>query len=674
MTTSITNISELNQLGLSSSQIERINHYLSTLPASETWKKIITEVLTSDHSFELHKVLYTTVYPDWEKLPAPAWFPSIENLTTSNIATRMAELIIKSYEHFHAWSVENYPEYWRDIITKLNIRFEQPFSKIVDLAAGIESPKWLPDAKLNIVNSCFNAPKDAIAIIYQAENGALKKTTYEKLDKLSNQVASGLLKYFKSGDAIGICMPMTAECIAIYLGIIKAGCVVVSIADSFSADEISTRLKITQAKGIFTQDFIFRSEKYLPLYVRVKDASAPTAIVLACEHSLTEKLRPGDKQWHEFLAQEDSFLARSANPQDWINILFSSGTTGTPKAIPWNHTTAIKVATDAYFHQDIQPGDVLAWPTNIGWMMGPWLIFASLLNQGTLALFDGVPSGKSFGKFVQDAKVTMLGVVPSFVKIWRSSACMEGLDWSAIKCFSSTGESSNVEDMLYLMSLVNYKPIIEYCGGTEIGGAYLTSTLVQPNAPAAFSTPTLGLDLILLDEEGKTTNIGEVALIPPSMGLSTELLTPDHHQIYFEGMPKSSTQQMLRRHGDQLEKFPNGFYRALGRVDDTMNLGGIKISSAEIERTLVDVENVLETAAIAITPPAGGPSLLVIYAVPKDKSANPPGNLKTLMQTRINQHLNPLFKIHDVVLIDALPRTASNKVMRRVLRKEWGES
>ena len=666
--TNALNDAQLKELGLNSDQIKQVQYYIQTLSPVECWQKISTEILTPRQPFTLHQLLYTTIYPAWAKEPAPAWFPAKKSAKETNIATRMAELSLSSYEQFHAWSVTNYQDYWRDIIKKLNIQFEKPFSSIVDLSNGIESPNWLPDAKLNIVNSCFHAAKNDVAIIHQTENGPLKKMSYDELDRLSNRVANSLAKHFQPGDAIGICMPMTAECVAIYLGIIKAGCAVVSIADSFSADEIATRLRITQAKAIFTQDYILRSEKRLPLYARVKEANAPTAIVLSSENQLTEKLRPGDHNWQEFLSAQDKFTAVAGNPHDAINILFSSGTTGDPKAIPWNHTTAIKAAADAYFHHDVKPGEVFAWPTNIGWMMGPWLIFATLLNRGTMALFDGAPLGTASGEFIQNAKVNILGVVPSIVKAWRSSACMEGFDWSAIKCFTSTGESSNTEDMLYLMSLAGYRPIIEYCGGTEIGGAYITSTLVQANAPAAFTTPTLGLDLILIDEQGQPTNNGEVALIPPSIGLSTTLLNKDHHQVYFAEMPKSLDGKMLRRHGDQLQKFANGFYRALGRVDDTMNLGGIKISSAEIERALIGIENVFETAAIAVNPPGGGPSQLVIYTVAKNKALVKISELKAAMQCKINQHLNPLFKIYEAVLIDALPRTASNKVMRRVLR------
>ena len=558
------------------------------------------------------------------------------------------------------------------MVKKLGIRFKTPYEKIVDLSKGPEFPSWLVGAKLNIAESCFQTTSGKTAIIYQEEGGPLKTISYKELDQLSNRVANGLKKLgFKKGDAIAIDMPMRMESVAIYIGIVMAGSVVVSIADSFSSQEIATRLGISKAKGVFTQDVIIRGDKTLPLYTKVTAALAPLTILLPARGSLATQLRKGDFEWKNFLSDNDQFDPVLCNPSDHTNILFSSGTTGDPKAIPWTQTTPIKCAADGYLHHDIQPGDVVAWPTNLGWMMGPWLIYASLINKATMAIYYGAPTGREFGEFVEQAKITVLGLVPSIVKVWRQTECMKGLNWTKIKAFSSTGECSNAEDYLFLMSLANYRPVIEYCGGTEIGGGYITGTLVQTASPAIFTTPTLGLDFAILDEFGKPTNNGELFIIPPSIGLSTELLNQDHHVVYYKDTPSGPHGELLRRHGDQIEALPGGFFCAHGRADDTMNLGGIKISSAEIERVLNKLGLITETAAIAVNPPGGGPSQLVIYVVPKAGTKIEKQSLQDLMQKTIKEDLNPLFKIHDTVIIDSLPRTASNKVMRRVLRDRY---
>ena len=663
-----------------------------------------------------------------------AWVPSLEQIQATNIAALMRHLDLCSYPELYAWSIRDRAGFWELMIQRLGIRFQQPYTQLVDLSAGTESPRWLVNAQFNIVESCFQAPETAPAIVFQKEGRSIETWSYHKLHALTNRVANGLVKLgLRSGDAIAIDLPMTAESIAIYLGIIKAGCVVVSIADSFAATEIATRLRLSQAKAIFTQDWIQRCGKQLPLYAKVIAAEAPLAIVLSQYAVPDVELRSGDFTWKQFLSPMETFDPVPMAPSSHINILFSSGTTGDPKAIPWTQTTPIKCAVDAHLHHDLHPGDVVAWSTNLGWMMGPWLIYASLINRATIALYEGAPTTRGYGQFIQDAGVTMLGVVPSLVSGWKTTNCMQGLNWSAIKAFSSTGECSNPQDMRFLMSLAGCKPVIEYCGGTEIGGAYITGTLVQPCMPATFTTPALGLDFVILDEANCPADKGEGFLIPPAIGLSTELLNQDHHQVYFANTPwfeqtedtetrghrdtgttnkrqgakhystlhprhsSLSTQNsklktynsklnpppstlqppahplpaLLRRHGDYLERLPNGYYRMCGRVDDTMNLGGIKVSSAEIEQAINTVEGICETAAIAVSPGGGGPSQLIIYAVVAPTTQNSQTELAALLQAAIAQHLNPLFKIRDLVIVEALPRTASNKVMRRVLRDQY---
>ncbi len=355
------------------------------------------------------------------------------------------------------------------------------------------------------------------------------------------------------------------------------------------------------------------------------------------------------------------------------NILFSSGTTGDPKAIAWSHVTPLKSVVDGFYHHDVHAADVVAWPTNLGWMMGPWLIYASLVNGAAMALYDDIPTDGGFGRFVRDAGVTVLGVVPSLVSAWRASGCMEGLDWSKVRLFSSTGEASNPSDMAYLMELAGGRPVIEYCGGTEIGGGYIAGTVLQPAYPSQFTTAAVGLDFVVLDDEGEKARSGELFVVPPSIGLSTTLLNRDHHEVYFEGAPTLEGVK-LRRHGDSMERLDNGNYRALGRMDDTMNLGGIKVSSAEIERVIGTVEGIAEAVAVAVAPEGGGPSRLHVYCVAESEAKLDVEGVRTAMQSEVRAHLNPLFKIEQVAFVDELPRTASNKVMRRKLRALAQES
>lgn len=599
----------------------------------------------------------------------PFWKPSKETIEQSNIYKMMQTYGFENYQDFWKWSVTNKEDFWEATVQNLGIKFAQKFTSILDISKGVENAQWLKNAQLNIVDSCFQNSGEATAILFQEEGKVIQKVTQQELLNLVNQAANGLVALgLKLGDRIAIDMPMTLEAVAIYLAGIKAGMPIVTIADSFTPNEIAVRLKIAEPKVIFTQDVLQRTGKELPLFSKIMEANAPKAIVLKVSEDPIS-LRNGDIYWDSFLSSNTEFTSVIQNSDAIITILFSSGTTGEPKAIPWTHTTPIKGASDGYYHQNIQQNDVVCWPTNLGWMMGPWLVFAALINKASIALYYGAPMGADFGEFVQNAKVNMLGVIPSFVKYWKNTACMEQFNWGKIKCFSSTGEVSNPSEMEYLMQLANNKPVIEYCGGTEIGGGYVTSTLVQPNIASTFSTQALGGEFILLDENNNKSSKGELFLIPPIMGLSNTLLNRNHFEVYYKDTPTYGG-KLLRRHGDQMEQLENGYYKALGRVDDAMNLGGIKVSAIQIETILNSLEFIKESVAIAVSPKDGGPSLLVVYYVEKESTLLDDERLQEA-KTCIRKQLNPLFKVTDLIKIVNLPRTASNKVMRRKLRDEY---
>ena len=669
----------LRGLGLDDQTARAIAEKLRELPpgaqAPETWRLVSRNLLAPDVPFAAHLYLYKSVFSDWDwsQGPPPAWTPTEDEIRSSNIAAFSRRVGLRSISDLHRWSADHREEFWKEMIRTLGIRFQAEPKGVVDLSRGPEQPKWLPGSRMNIAESCFQAGRDTRAVVYQREGGALEELTVGELESLSNRFANALASLaLPRKTSVAIAMPMTVEAVAAYLGAVKAGYAVASIADSFAPDEIATRLRIAGATIAVTQDVVLRGGKTLPMYQKVVDAGADRVIVVPIGASPQVTLRSRDLSWAEFLSEKDRFDAVPCDPDDTTNYLFSSGTTGDPKAIPWTHTTPIKCAMDGFLHHNIKPGEVVAWPTSIGWMMGPWLIYASLVNRAAIALYYGAPVTREFCEFVQNARVQMLGVVPSLVKAWQNTGAARGLDWTSIEIFSSTGECSNSDDYLYLMSLARYRPIVEYCGGTEIGGGYISGTIVQPASPATFSIPSYGLDFYILDERGEPAKNGELFLVPPSIGLSNTLLNKDHHQVYYAETPRGPKGELLRRHGDETEELPGGYFRGHGRADDTMNLGGIKVSSTEIEPALAAVNGVVETAAVAFNPPQGGPSLLVVYAV-LSSGVGASDTLKKEMQRAIATRLNPLFKIHDVVPVDALPRTASNKVMRRVLRDSYSK-
>ena len=632
----------------------------------ETWQQVSQwrelQPLTVEERIALHEQTFAS----WNVAadgPAPIWFPTEQDISASNLHALMEQTGQPDFESLRNWWQESREEFWTVAASEINGLFAEPAECTLD-GDDPRNPNWFPGAKMSVVQACRGvADGDQVAIKHAAADGEIHEISYDELFAQVRLFAARIRAAgFEPGDRLAIVMPMNAKSVVIYLGILYAGCAAVSIADSFAAGEIAKRLRISQAKAVFCSESYQRAGKTIALGESVVGAGE------ICEKAgQVVRLFADDYAWPDVEPLVDPFVG---NADHIVNVLFSSGTTGDPKAIPWDQTTPIKCATDGKYHHDIKVGDVVVWPTNLGWMMGPWLIFATLMNGGTIGLFEDAPTGEGFGKFVQDAKTTMLGVVPALVRHWKKTMCMEAFDWSSIRCFSSTGEASNEKDMTYLSALAGFRPIIEYCGGTEIGGGYASSTMIQPNVPAAFSTVAIGNQIVILDDDGQPTDEGELYLVPPSIGLSRTLLNRDHFETYYANVPDSDLP--LRRHGDRLQRLPGGYFRACGRMDDTMNPGGIKVGSAEIETIINGVDGIDESAVIAVPENGTGPDQLIAFLVSKEELDT--ALVLKAINSAIRAKLNPLIRIAAIRPIEKLPRTASNKIMRRELRSlESGE-
>ena len=698
------------------------------------WRTFVDRTRRETLPFEAHLETYHQIFDGRrsEDGPAAAWIPDEETVRRSNLRASMDAVGIDRYEDFHAWSVRDRPAFWTHTLQRLGVVFTRPPDTILDMVGGVRQPRWLPGAEMNIVDSCFTADPDHPAVFKTGEDDdSLSTITYGELERLVNRLANGLVDRGLAPDrAIALYMPLSLECVTVYLAIIRAGSSVVSIADSFPAAEVRSRMATAGADCIVTMDHIIRGIKTIPLYDTVIEAGASTVIVVptggrgsredghasiqgdqaspqsnqASRRGLNEaRLRDGDISWLDLFSSDDTFESVTGDPYRTTNVLFSSGTTGDPKAIPWTHLTPLKGAMDGLYHQDIRPGDVTAWPTNIGWMMGPWLIYATLVNGAAMALYPGTTSEAGYPRFIQRAGVTMLGVIPSLVRTWRHSGATDGVDWSSVRVFSSTGEPASRTDYLWLMSRAAYRaPVIEYLGGTEIGGGHLACTVVQPSSPATFNTANLGVDFIILDEDGREVEeggTGELYLRPPALGMSQQLLNGDHEAVYYASCPAGTRGEILRRHGDHAQRLHRGYYRAQGRADDGMNLGGILVSPLDLERIVDGHPDVYESAAVAVQPEGEGAERLVIFIVPEPGSVYagaisdpdaisgpgayldlvPAADLKTEalkeeLQALISSGLNPLFKIYELKIAAELPHTASGKLVRRALRNQLNHS
>lgn len=689
--------------GLTPQESQRVVDILSQHRHQAAWDVLRNTVLTPDHPMSAHRLVADRAFAGWNEAtqgPRPIWHANPQAIQQSNLHSLMTTLNVGSYDELYRWSISHGRAFWLKMLALMNVRFHNGYRPELDNIVDLSNPeeaKWLPGATLNIAECCFQAKGDAPAIISQVEGSdELITISYAQLRSRANRVASAIIKAgFKQGDRFAIDMPMHVDAVAIYLGVLLMGGTVVALADSFRGSEIDVRLHAAApVAGIFIQSSTGGARRF-PLYAEVvQSASVPRAIVLTSAGEAPPKLRAGDMIWDDFLAAgSEQFEAASCAADHPLVIIFSSSTSSPkakegekpkpPKAIAWQAHTAIKSTMDAHFHHNMQPGKVLCWPTNLGWMMGSFAIFAAFANRGTLALFEGNVVSREFCRFVERAKVNMLGLVPSIAEGWEKLDATKGCDWSAIELFSSTGSPSNPSNYFYLMSRApGYRPVFEYMGGTEIGGGYLHGSVMHPASPSCFTTPTLGTELFVPEQDSEDWRAGEVFIVLrdgpgecPPMGLSNHLLNFEHHEKYFPRELKTPEGYRLREHGDLLLMQPGGFIRSGGRADDGMNLNGIKTSSLDIENYIktARIVGLRDVAAVAVRPPEGGEDWLVLYVV-TDTPQITAQQLFAPCREAIKAYNPQLARVHDVVRIESLPLTASGKLRRRFLQDAYLES
>ena len=227
MTTSKVDVMYLATTGASKEQAESIWSKLQAIPEgtspADIWDELTGGVLNPSVPFPVHELLFRVVFGEWDNPqgPPPAWRPTSEQIAQSNITAFSDKTGRRSFDDLYRWSTRHRAEFWGHVIVALGIRFHKEPERVLDESGGPEAARWLPGARMNIADSCFTAPADRAAVIFQAEDAAPQTMTYGELDRLSNRVANSLRAIgIGVGDAVAIDMPMTVEAVASYLGIV----------------------------------------------------------------------------------------------------------------------------------------------------------------------------------------------------------------------------------------------------------------------------------------------------------------------------------------------------------------------------------------------------------------------------------------------------------------------
>jgi acetyl-CoA synthetase len=671
-----------------------------------------------------------------------AWTPTEAVIERAQLTQFMKQIGAADWGELYRRSIEDVEEFTEEVIKFLDIRFDPPYDKLLDTTGGIQFPKWCAGGGLNITEMCLDRwqtdeMRDLPAIIWEGEDRNTLEIGYEELLSDVEICAAGLrVNGIGKGDAVGIHLPMIPETVIALLAIGRIGAIAVPVFSGYGVSAIESRLNAVGAKALFTCDGFTRRGKFFDAFAVAKEAvkncpSIERIFVVADENPLEDDLRVLTF-WHELMNEgldpenEHLSVAEKTLAEDPLIILYTSGTTGKPKGIAHTHASfPIKAAQDMAFGTDVTAGTRISWLTDLGWMMGPWLIYGALINGGTIVIYDGAPDYPSpdrMWEFCARHKVEILGISPTLVRslATRGDDLPKKHDLSSLRAFASTGEPWNPAPWWWLFEKVgdSKRPIINYSGGTEISGGILMGNPLLPIKPCSFPAPCPGIDVAVLDEEGNPVErgkVGELAIRQPWIGMARGFW--GEKERYLETYWNRFENIWI--HGDWAMQDEDGHWYILGRSDDTLKVAGKRVGPAEVESLLVAHELVSEAAVIGVPdeikgtamvafcvlsePPAAGASGLRLETQEtegsdkeshakaqstqsEDEERTTPASghssfvrrraleplalqaeLKALVAKDMGKPLAPS-RIH---FVSALPKTRNAKVMRRVIRSAY---
>ena len=326
---------------------------------------------------------------------------------------------------------------------------------------------------------------------------------------------------------------------------------------------------------------------------------------------------------------------------------------------------------------DLHADETLFWMTDMGWMMGPWEVFGTLLLGATVMLYDGAPDFPQPDRvwsLVDRHKVTSLGVSPTLIRALRSRSggsdeIVRQHNLSSLRKFGSTGEPWNPEPWMWLFHNIGRGklPIINYSGGTEISGGILMGNVLTPMKPCAFSGPLPGMAADVVDENGKSVRgqVGELVIREPWIGMTRGFWKdPERYvETYWSRVPD------VWVHGDWAAIDDDGLWYILGRSDDTIKIAGKRVGPAEVESVLVAHPEVSEAAAIGVPDSIKGESLICFCVLKKDANGDPA--LAAELIQNVSRDLGKALAPRTVIFVDDIPKTRNAKVMRRIVRAAY---
>lgn len=612
------------------------------------------------------------------------WIPSEDFKRASNWSALIAAEGLADYAALERKAAAEPEWFWDALIRFLGVQFVKPYTQVLDPSKGIEWPQWCVGATGNMTVSLIDRHLAAgrgghEAIVGESEDGKTRRLTYRELAVEVNRLASGLAALgLKQGDAVGVHLPMIPEVAITFLALARLGCIVLPLFSGFGAAAIATRLNEAEAVAAITTDGSLRRGKSVEMKRLLNEASkdVPTLrhIVVARRLGADVPMQAGrDVWWDDVTARgRDDFPAVELPAEHPLMIVYTSGTTGRPKGTVHTHCgVTVKTGEDFILCFDLKPTDRLLWMTDFGWLVGPLQITAALLAGATCVLVEGTPDYPETGRLwrlVQDQKISFLGCGPTLARMMMryGNEDIAKYNLSSLRLAASTGEPWDPDSWMWIYekALGRRGPLMNYSGGTEMGGIVATNVLF-PIKPASFSGPIPGTGADIVDAEGHSVGpdtVGELVMRQACIGTTRGLWRDPQRYIdnYWSRFPG------MWMHGDWASRDTDGSWFIHGRSDDTIKIAGKRTGPAEFESLLLATHRVSDAAAVAVPDPIKGSAVVCTVIASPDET--PGDDLAAALSDAVVSGLGGSFRPKQVLFVRDLPRTRNMKTMRRVIR------
>lgn len=590
----------------------------------------------------------------------------------------------KEYERIYDEAAKNPEEFWASAAESLHwfkkwdtiLEWNEPFAK------------WFVGGTLNIAYNCLDRHletyrKNKAAFIWEGETGEVRTLTYQQLHTEVCKFANVLIKLgIETGDRVALYMPLVPELAIAMLACARIGATHTVIFGGFSADAISDRVNDCDCKIIVTADGGFRRGREIKLKSIVDEAVAKTpdvksVVVFQRTKSEVVMKENFDFWWHDLMCEvDDKCEAVELDSEHPLFILYTSGTTGKPKGIL--HTTGgylTQTTLTSKWIFDLKDEDVYWCSADIGWITGhSYVVYGLLSNGATVLMYEGAPNYPDFDRFwdiIERHKVNIFYTAPTAIRAfikWGEEHPNKH-DLSSLRLLGTVGEPINPEAWMWYHRVIGKErcPIVDTWWQTETGSIMISPLPgATPTVPGTATRPFPGIIIDIQTKTGESvgTNEGGYLVIKhpfPSMLRTIWGDDERYKKTYWSEIPN------VYFAGDGARRDERGYFWIMGRVDDVINVSGHRLGTAEIESALVSHESVAEAAVVGRPDELKGQAIAAFVTLEGGRTGN--DDLKIELRNHVAKEIGALAKPDDIRFTDALPKTRSGKIMRRLLRE-----